>query len=59
MSRIAIITGSTRPGCHSEAVAKWVVDRAQRRNDAEFELVGIAENGFAQLECHSPIVRSY
>jgi NAD(P)H-dependent FMN reductase len=57
MSRIAIITGSTRPGCYSEAVAKWVVDRAQRRNDAEFELVDIAD--FAQLECHSPIVRSY
>jgi NAD(P)H-dependent FMN reductase len=59
MSRIAIITGSCRPGCHSEAVAKWVFDRAPRRNDAQSELVDIADYGLAQLEGHSPIVRSY
>lgn len=40
--RIAIITGSTRPGRHSEVVARWVLDIAQRRRDAEFELVDIA-----------------
>jgi NAD(P)H-dependent FMN reductase len=41
--RIAIITGSTRPGRHSEVVARWVLDIAIRRRDAEFELVDIAE----------------
>jgi len=41
--RIAIIPGSTRPGRNSEAVARWVHDVAQRRTDAEFELVDIAD----------------
>ena len=50
MSRIAIITGSTRPGRHSEAVAKWVLDHAQRRDDAPFDLVDIADYGLAQLD---------
>jgi len=43
MIRIAIITGSTRPGRKSEAVARWVLDIAKRRDDAEFELVDIAD----------------
>jgi NAD(P)H-dependent FMN reductase len=50
MPRIAIITGSTRPGRHSEAVAKWVLDHAQRRDDAQFDLVDIADYGLAQLD---------
>jgi NAD(P)H-dependent FMN reductase len=50
MSRIAIITGSTRPGRHNEAVAKWVLDHAQRRDDAQFDLVDIADYGLAQLD---------
>jgi NAD(P)H-dependent FMN reductase len=40
--KIAIVTGSTRPGRNNEAVASWVHDLAQRRTDAEFELVDIA-----------------
>jgi NADPH-dependent FMN reductase len=39
MLKIAIIIGSTRPGRNGEAVAKWVYKNAQKRNDAEFELV--------------------
>ena len=42
MLRVAIITGSTRPGRKSEAVARWVLDIACTRTDAEFELVDIA-----------------
>ena len=42
MNKIAIIIGSTRPGRNGEAVAKWVYEIAQKRNDAEFELVDIA-----------------
>ena len=39
MTKIAIILGSTRPGRNGEAVAKWVLDIAKQRSDAEFELV--------------------
>jgi NAD(P)H-dependent FMN reductase len=42
MSKIAIVTGSTRPGRNNEAVAQWVLDKASQRKDAEFELVDIA-----------------
>jgi NAD(P)H-dependent FMN reductase len=41
--RIAIVTGSTRPGRLNEAVARWVYEIAKKRTDAEFELVDIAE----------------
>ena len=41
MLKIAIIIGSTRPGRNGEAVAKWVYEVAQKRSDAEFELVDI------------------
>lgn len=41
MLRIAIVTGSTRPGRNNEAVAKWVHQLAQKRNDADYELVDI------------------
>ena len=43
MLKIAIITGSTRPGRNNEAVARWVYELAKGRTDAEFELVDIAE----------------
>ena len=39
MIKIAVIIGSTRPGRNGEAVAKWVYEIAQKRTDAEFELV--------------------
>jgi NAD(P)H-dependent FMN reductase len=42
MLKIAIITGSTRPGRKSEAVARWVYDIAAKRSDASFEVVDIA-----------------
>jgi NAD(P)H-dependent FMN reductase len=41
MLRIAIVTGSTRPGRNNEAVAKWVHQLAQKRKDADYELVDI------------------
>jgi len=43
MLRIAIIIGSTRPGRNGEAVGKWVYEIAQKRSDAEFELVDIKD----------------
>jgi NAD(P)H-dependent FMN reductase len=49
-TRIAIILGSTRPGRNGEAVARWVHDIAQQRDDAEYELVDIAEFDLAHLD---------
>jgi NAD(P)H-dependent FMN reductase len=43
MIKIGIIIGSTRPGRKAEVVAKWAYEIARKRNDAEFELVDIAD----------------
>ena len=43
MTRIGIILGSTRPGRKGEQVASWVQEVAGRRDDAEFELVDLAD----------------
>lgn len=43
MTKIGIILGSTRPGRNGEAVAKWVLDVAKQRSDAEFELVDLLD----------------
>ncbi|MGN6404775.1 NADPH-dependent FMN reductase [Sinomonas sp.] len=43
MTRIAIVTGSTRDGRKNRQVAEWVLAKAQERDDAEFDLVDIAD----------------
>lgn len=43
MTKIAIITGTTRPGRANLAVAQWVLEQAAQRPEAEFELVDIAQ----------------
>src|SRR5256885_8361374 len=50
MLRIEIIIGSTRPGRNGEAVAKWVHEIAQKRSDAEFELVDIKDFNLPLLD---------
>jgi len=50
MLRIAIIIGSTRPGRNGEAVAKWVYEIAQKRSDADFELVDIRDFNLPLLD---------
>ena len=40
---IAIVTGSTRPGRNNIAVARWVLQLAATRRDADFDLVDIAD----------------
>jgi NAD(P)H-dependent FMN reductase len=50
MIRIAIIIGSTRPGRKGEAVAKWVYEIAQKRDDAKFELVDIKDFNLPLLD---------
>jgi NAD(P)H-dependent FMN reductase len=43
MVKIAIIIGSTRPGRKAETVAGWVHGIAQKRTDAQFEVVDIQD----------------
>ena len=43
MTKIGIITGSTRPGRNSLQVAEWVKGIADKRGDAEYEVVDLAE----------------
>jgi NAD(P)H-dependent FMN reductase len=50
MTRIGIILGSTRPGRNGEAVAKWVLEIASRRSDADFELVDLADYPLPHLD---------
>ena len=50
MTRIGIILGSTRPNRNGEAVARWVLDLASRRDDAEFELVDLRDYPLPHLD---------
>ena len=50
MIKIAILLGGTRPGRNGEAVAKWVYEVAQKRSDAEFELVDIKDFNLPLLD---------
>lgn len=50
MTKIAIITGSTRPGRINYGLAEWVFDRAVERGDAEYELVDIADYNLPVLD---------
>lgn len=43
MTKIAIVTGSIRPGRQSLDVANWVASLANERDDASFEVVDIAD----------------
>lgn len=60
MLNVAIITGSTRPGRKSEAVARWVHGIAAKRSDALFEVVDIAAFDLPLLdEALPPIMNQY
>ena len=50
MTKIAIIIGSTRPGRNGEAVAKWVLERANARGDADYELVDLLDFNLPLLD---------
>jgi NAD(P)H-dependent FMN reductase len=50
MTRIGIILGSTRPNRNGEQVAKWVLDIAERRGDAEFELIDLRDYPLPHLD---------
>lgn len=40
--KIGIVQGSVREGRNGDAVAKWMLDFANKRNDAEYEMVDLA-----------------
>jgi len=44
MTKIAIVTGSVRPGRQSLTIAQWVKSIADQRSDVEFEIVDIADH---------------
>ena len=48
--RIGIILGSTRPNRNGEQVARWVLDIASERADAEFELVDLRDFPLPHLD---------
>jgi len=50
MTRIAVILGSTRPGRRGEQVARWVMDHARHRPEAEFELVDLVDHPLPHLD---------
>ncbi len=50
MIKVGIIVGSTRPGHHANDVAKWVLENAKKRTDAQFEIVDIADFKLPMLD---------
>lgn len=57
MLKIAIVTGSTRPGRNNEQVAKWVLEQAKARKDAEYTLVDIQDFNLPLLD--EPLPAAY
>jgi NAD(P)H-dependent FMN reductase len=50
MIKVGIIVGSTRPGRHADAVARWVLEKSKGRTDAEFEVVDIKDFNLPLLD---------
>jgi len=60
MLKVAIIIGSTRPNRVGGDVAKWVFDLAQKRDDAQFELIDLKDINLPLLdEPMSPAMGQY
>ncbi len=50
MIKVGIIIGSTRPGRHADVVANWVLEKAKKRTDAQFEIVDIKDFNLPLLD---------
>ncbi|MEV6768873.1 NAD(P)H-dependent oxidoreductase [Nocardia sp. NPDC051030] len=50
MTKIAIILGSTRPNRRGPQVAQWVLDKAIRLGNAEFELIDLCDHPLPHLD---------
>ncbi len=48
--KIAVILGSTRPGRNGKAVADWVVENAQGRQSASYELIDLLDFPLPHLD---------
>jgi NAD(P)H-dependent FMN reductase len=48
--KIAIILGSTRPGRKGEAVARWVLAKAEERPDVDYELIDLLDHPLPHLD---------
>ena len=52
--KIGIILGSTRPGRNGEGPARWLLDIASKRDDAQYDLIDLADFNLPLLdEAHS------
>lgn len=54
MIKVAVIIGSTRPGRVGESVGKWAFEIAERRKDAQFELVDLVDFDLPLLDEPAP-----
>jgi NAD(P)H-dependent FMN reductase len=52
--KMAVILGSTRPGRNGKVVADWVVERAQGRSGATYELVDLLDHPLPHLDEPKP-----
>jgi NAD(P)H-dependent FMN reductase len=58
--KIGIILGSTRPGRNGKAVADWVLDKAQARIGADYDLIDLANHPLPHMdEPMSPMLGQY
>jgi NAD(P)H-dependent FMN reductase len=58
--KIGIILGSTRPGRNGKAVADWVLDKAQARIGADYDLIDLADHPLPHMdEPMSPMLGQY
>ena len=48
--KVGIILGSTRPGRNGEAVSRWMYETANKRSDADFEVVDIRDFNLPLLD---------
>ncbi|HLU21122.1 NADPH-dependent FMN reductase [Lederbergia graminis] len=54
MLKIGIVVGSNRQGRNGEAVGQWIYDFATKRNDAEYEIVDLANYNLPLLGAAVP-----
>ena len=50
MIKVGVVIGSTRPGRNAEQVAKWVLESAKKRGDANYELVDLKDYNLPLLD---------
>lgn len=52
--KIGIILGSTRPGRKGVQVAEWVLEQASKRDDAQYDLIDLADFNLPHLDEELP-----